>query len=135
MGGHEPLCRERKLPELEFPEGLNQASSMAGIVSWPPRPGRCQDRLQERQSGDRWGHCSELTHHRVPQAPSQLWLQPQTRLGIGRHLAPSPPSLSSPGQAPEAQPGLLQACPYRHPARPFCNPTCPPSSEAHPCKW
>lgn len=89
MGGHEPSCRERKLPELKFPEGLNQASSVAGIMSWPPGLGRCQDRLQERQAGGRWGHCSELTHHHVPQAPSQLWLQPQTRLGVGRRLAPS----------------------------------------------
>lgn len=89
MGGHKPSCRERKLPELQFPEDLNQASSVAGIMSWPPGLGRCQDRLQERQAGGRWGHCSELTHHRVPQAPSQLWPQPQTRLGVGGHLAPS----------------------------------------------
>ena len=126
MGGHEPSRRERKLPELEFPEDLSQASSTAGVTAWPAGLGRCQDRLQERPAGGQWGHCSELTRRHVPGGPSELWLQPQTRLGIGQRLVLSLPQpvFTRPGPRGRPAPATILPGPsVTPPASPSQKPT------------
>lgn len=129
MGGHEPSCRGRKLPELEFPEDLSQASSTAGVTAWPAGLGRCQARLQERPAGGQWGHCSELTRRHLPRGPSQLAPAPNQTWHWPASCSFTAPTCLHPARPPG------KACPCRHPPRPFCDPTCPPISEAHLCKW
>lgn len=105
MGGHEPSCKERKLPELEFPEDLNQASSMAGVTAWPAGLAGARTGSRRGRLGDGGVTAQNSPAATCPGDPHDCGSSPKPDLVSAGVLFLHSPSLSSPGQAPEE--GLL----------------------------